>query len=92
MVSPVFSGGCSLQATRKGVPQGGPLSPLLANILLDDFDKELEKHGHRFVRYADETIMLVRSISAGNRVMASVMYFLVGKLKLTVAGESSGII
>ena len=81
-----------LQATRKGVPQGGPLSPLLANILLDDFDKELEKRGHRFVRYADDTIILVRSISAGNRVMASVTHFLVSKLKLTVNEKKSKVV
>ena len=81
-----------LQGTRKGVPQGGPLSPLLANILLDDFDKELEKRGHRFVRYADDTIILVRSISAGNRVMASVTRFLVSKLKLTVNERKSKVV
>ena len=81
-----------LQATRKGVPQGGPLSPLLANILLDDFDKELEKRGHRFVRYADDTIILVRSISAGNRVMVSVTHFLVSKLKLTVNKKKSKVV
>ena len=81
-----------LHATRKGVPQGGPLSPLLANILLDDFDKELEKRGHRFVRYADDTIILVGSISAGNRVMASVTRFLVSKLKLTVNEKKSKVV
>jgi RNA-directed DNA polymerase len=81
-----------LQATRKGVPQGGPFSPLLANILLDDFDKELEKRGHRFVRYADDTIILVKSISAGNRVMASVTHFLVSKLKLTVNKKKSKVV
>jgi RNA-directed DNA polymerase len=61
-----------LQATPTGVPQGGPLSPLLANILLDDLDKELERRGHRFVRYADDFIIMVKSLSAGNRVMASI--------------------
>ena len=81
-----------LQATRNGVPQGGPLSPLLANILLDDFDKELEKRGHRFVRYADDTIILVGSISAGNRIMASVTRFLVNKLKLTVNERKSKVV
>jgi RNA-directed DNA polymerase len=81
-----------LQATLRGVPQGGPLSPLLANILLDDFDKELEKRGHRFVRYADDTIILVRSISAGNRVMASVTRFLVSKLKLIVNEKKSKVV
>lgn len=73
-----------LQQTRKGVPQGGPLSPLLANIMLDDLDKELERRGHRFVRYADDFIILVKSQSAGVRVMASVKHFIEGKLKLKV--------
>ncbi len=77
------------QATRKGVPQGGPLSPLLANILLDDLDKELEKRGHRFARYADDFIILVRSQQAGERVMASVRRFLERKLKLKVNEKKS---
>ena len=78
-----------LQRTPKGVPQGGPLSPLLANILLDDLDKELEKRGHRFVRYADDFIILVKSRSAGERVMQSVQRFLERKLKLQVNREKS---
>jgi len=57
-----------LQKSREGVPQGGPLSPLLANILLDDLDKELEKRGHKFVRYADDFVILVRTQRAGLRV------------------------
>jgi len=61
--------------SRKGVPQGGPLSPLLANILLDDLDKELEKRGHRFVRYADDFLILVRSHQAGVRVSRSIERF-----------------
>lgn len=73
-----------LQQTRKGVPQGGPLSPLLANIMLDDLDKELERRGHRFVRYADDFIILVKSQQAGERVMASVKRFIERKLKLKV--------
>ena len=73
-----------LQKTPKGVPQGGPLSPLLANILLDDLDKELEKRGHRFARYADDFIILVKSLSAGERVMRSVQRFLERRLKLQV--------
>jgi len=78
-----------LQATRKGVPQGGPLSPLLANILLEDLDKELERRGHRFVRYADDFIILVKSQRAGERVMASVQRFLERKLKLEVNQDKS---
>jgi RNA-directed DNA polymerase len=73
-----------VQQTRKGVPQGGPLSPLLANIMLDDLDKELERRGHRFVRYADDFVILVKSQSAGERVMASVKRFIERKLKLKV--------
>ena len=71
-------------ATRRGVPQGGPLSPLLANILLDNLDKELEKRGHRFVRYADDFIILVKSQRAGQRVMGSIRRYLRSRLKLTV--------
>jgi len=69
--------------TRKGVPQGGPLSPLLANILLDDLDKELERRGHRFARYADDFVIMVKSQRAGRRVMASISRFLGHRLKLT---------
>lgn len=75
--------------TRKGVPQGGPLSPLLSNILLDDLDKELEKRGHRFARYADDFIILVKSRRAGERVMTGITRFLEHKLKLTVNQEKS---
>jgi RNA-directed DNA polymerase len=78
-----------LEATRKGVPQGGPLSPLLANIILDDLDKELEERGHRFARYADDFVILVRSQRAGERVMAGISRFLGTKLKLTVNQEKS---
>ena len=78
-----------LQATRKGVPQGGPLSPLLANILLDDLDKELERRGHRFVRYADDFVILVKSQRAGQRVMESVRRFLERKLNLQVNEKKS---
>jgi RNA-directed DNA polymerase len=78
-----------LQKTPEGVPQGGPLSPLLANILLDDLDKELECRGLRFARYADDFIILLKSESAGKRVMQSIRKFLEGKLKLRVNEEKS---
>lgn len=77
------------QDTRKGVPQGGPLSPLLANILLDDLDKELEKRGHSFVRYADDFLVLVRSHRAGVRVSQSIERFLNRKLKLKINKKKS---
>ena len=78
-----------LQQTREGVPQGGPLSPLLANILLDDLDKELENRGHKFVRYADDFVILVRSERAGLRVKESITRFLLKKLKLKVNQDKS---
>lgn len=80
-----------LLATKEGVPQGGPLSPLLANIVLDDLDKELERRGHRFARYADDFTILVKSQRAGLRVKASVTRFLKEKLKLTVNETKSQI-
>lgn len=70
--------------SEKGVPQGGPLSPLLANIVLHDLDMELEKRGHKFVRYADDFLVLVKSVRAGRRVMASLTRFLDKKLRLAV--------
>ena len=78
-----------LEYTHKGVPQGGPLSPLLANILLDDLDKELEARGHRFARYADDFIILVKSQRAGERVMKSICRFLEQRLKLSVNEKKS---
>jgi RNA-directed DNA polymerase len=78
-----------LQETRTGVPQGGPLSPLLANIMLDDLDRELEKRGHRFVRYADDFIIVVKSRRAAQRVMASVVRFVERRLKLRVNAAKS---
>jgi group II intron reverse transcriptase/maturase len=75
--------------TEEGTPQGGPLSPLLANILLDDLDKELEKRGHKFVRYADDCNIYVKTRRAGERVMGSVKKFLEQKLKLKVNKKKS---
>jgi RNA-directed DNA polymerase len=72
------------EATPRGVPQGGPLSPLLANIVLDPLDKELESRGHKFARYADDFIVMVRSARAARRVMASLTRFVEGRLKLVV--------
>jgi RNA-directed DNA polymerase len=79
------------EPTVEGTPQGGPLSPLLANLLLDDLDKELEKRGHRFVRYADDGNIYVGSRRAGERVMASVTRFLERRLKLKVNEAKSAV-
>jgi group II intron reverse transcriptase/maturase len=81
----------ALERTEEGTPQGGPLSPLLANILLDDLDKELSKRGLRFVRYADDCNIFVASKRAGERVMESVMGFIEGKLKLKVNRAKSAV-
>jgi RNA-directed DNA polymerase len=75
----------------KGVPQGGPLSPLLANILLDDFDKELERREHRFCRYADDCNIYVRSEKAGNRVKESLTAWLRKHLRLKVNESKSAV-
>jgi RNA-directed DNA polymerase len=75
--------------TDEGTPQGGPLSPLLSNIMLDDLDKELEKRGHKFVRYADDCNIYVKTRRAGERVMESVKAFLEQKLKLKVNPKKS---
>ena len=75
----------------EGTPQGGPLSPLLANLLLDDLDRELERRGHRFARYADDCNLYVRSERAGQRVMASVTRFLERRLKLKVNADKSAV-
>ena len=74
---------------KQGVPQGGPLSPLLSNIILDKLDKELEKRGHRFVRYADDVSIYVRSKRAGERVMESIGTYIEKELKLKVNEEKS---
>jgi len=75
----------------EGTPQGGPLSPLLSNILLDELDKELERRGHRFVRYADDCNVYVRSKAAGERVMASLERFLRERLRLKVNRSKSAV-
>jgi group II intron reverse transcriptase/maturase len=74
-----------------GTPQGSPLSPLLSNILLDEFDKELERRGHCFCRYADDANVYVRSRRAGDRVMASLTHFLESKLRLKVNRAKSAV-
>jgi RNA-directed DNA polymerase len=76
---------------HEGTPQGGPLSPLLANLLLDDLDRELERRGHRFCRYADDCNVYVQSKEAGERVMASVTRFLEGVLRLRVNRQKSAV-
>jgi RNA-directed DNA polymerase len=78
-------------ARREGTPQGGPLSPLLSNILLDELDKELERRGHKFCRYADDCNIYVQSESAGERVMKSITDFLDRRLRLKVNAEKSAV-
>jgi RNA-directed DNA polymerase len=77
--------------TDEGTPQGGPLSPFLSNIMLDDLDKELELRGHSFVRYADDCNIYVKTERAGQRVMKSVKHFLTRKLKLKVNEKKSAV-
>jgi RNA-directed DNA polymerase len=77
--------------TEEGTPQGGPLSPLLSNLMLDLLDKELEKRGHRFVRYADDCNIYVRSQKAGERVMAGIERFLAKRLKLKINRAKSAV-
>jgi RNA-directed DNA polymerase len=86
----VMEGGLVSQRVE-GTPQGGPLSPLLSNILLDDLDKELERRGHAFCRYADDCNIYVRSKRAGERVLASVTQFLAKRLKLKVNQTKSAV-
>jgi RNA-directed DNA polymerase len=86
----IMEGGL-VQARTHGTPQGGPLSPLLSNLLLDDLDKELERRGHRFVRYADDCNIYVKSERAGQRVMQSITGFLTRQLKLAVNEEKSAV-
>ena len=80
------------EKSLRGVPQGGPLSPLLANILLDELDKELEKRGHSFVRYADDFVILCTSLRAGQRILESIRHFLSEKLKLIVNEVKSRVV
>lgn len=86
--SGILSGGLISQRL-KGTPQGSPLSPLLSNIVLDELDKELEKRGHCFVRYADDFSIYVRSQKAGERVKKSISSFIINKLKLKVNEQKS---
>jgi len=77
------------EETRMGVPQGGPLSPLLSNIMLNELDKELEKRGHRFVRYADDLVILCRSKRSAERTLANIVPFIEKKLFLKVNREKT---
>ncbi|HFS3071158.1 TPA: group II intron reverse transcriptase/maturase [Escherichia coli] len=80
-----------VRPVTEGTPQGGPLSPLLSNLLLDDFDKELERRGLKFARYADDCNVYVKSERAGNRVMAGLTHWLSRKLKLKVNAKKSAV-
>jgi RNA-directed DNA polymerase len=80
-----------VRPTEEGAPQGGPLSPLLSNLVLDELDQELERRGHRFCRYADDSNIYVRSRQAGERVMASVSRFLTTQLRLKVNESKSAV-
>jgi RNA-directed DNA polymerase len=80
-----------VNALDEGTPQGGPLSPLLSNLVLDELDKELERRGHRFVRYADDCNIYVGSERAGQRVMESVTQFITQRLKLRVNSAKSAV-
>ena len=86
----VLEGGL-ISPTFEGTPQGGPLSPLLSNIFLDELDFELERRGHRFVRYADDCNIYVRSERSGHRVMESVTHFITRRLKLKVNSKKSAV-
>jgi len=79
------------QDSREGTPQGGPLSPVLSNLVLDELDRELERRGHRFVRYADDCNIYVRSEKAGRRVMSSMTRFIERRLKLQVNTAKSAV-
>jgi RNA-directed DNA polymerase len=81
----------TVEATRAGVPQGGPLSPVLSNVVLDELDWELDRRGHRFARYADDCNIVVGSKEAGERVMESVKRFIEDSLRLTVNARKSAV-
>lgn len=80
-----------VSSTEEGTPQGGPLSPLLSNIVLDELDRELEVRGHKFVRYADDCNIYVKSKRAGERTLASIQRFIEGKLRLKVNEKKSAV-
>ena len=86
----VMEGGL-VSPVDEGTPQGGPLSPLLSNLVLDELDRELERRGHRFVRYADDCNIYVRSATAGRRVMRSISAFITRRLKLKVNESKSAV-
>ena len=90
LVAGVMEGGL-VSPVDEGTPQGGPLSPLLSNIVLDEFDRELERRGLRFARYADDSNIYVRSRRAGERVMESITRFITTKLKLKVNEQKSAV-
>ena len=84
--------GDDFEPSEKGTPQGGNLSPLLSNVMLNELDKELEARNLRFTRYADDCIIMVRSHAAANRVMHSVVRFIEGKLGLKVNATKTKIV
>jgi retron-type reverse transcriptase len=90
LASGIFSGGLTEQRV-KGTPQGSPLSPLLSNIVLDELDQELERRGHRFVRYADDVKIFVRSHKSAGRVQQRITGYIEGRMKLKVNREKSRI-
>ena len=84
--------GKQVHPTRQGVPQGGPLSPLLSNVVLDELDRELDQRGHRFVRYADDVVIFVKSRRAGERVKSSITRYLQRRLRLAVNESKSRVV
>ena len=85
----VAMGNGLVSPTERGTQQGGPLSPLLSNLVLDELDEELQKRGHKFCRYADDLRVYVRSVRAGQRVMANICGFITRRLKLRVNSSKS---